>query len=66
MEPMGQMMLGDDQIDALAAYIWSLSRGVSTKVDVDVSASGMGRMTVLEAWFSVIKSFWDYTRLTQQ
>jgi mono/diheme cytochrome c family protein len=27
MEPMGQMMLGDDQIDALAAYIWTLSRG---------------------------------------
>jgi len=27
MEPMGQMMLGEDQIDALAAYIWSLSRG---------------------------------------
>lgn len=26
MEPMGQMMLDDNQIDALAAYVWSLSR----------------------------------------
>ena len=26
MEPMGQMMIDDDQLNALAAYVWSLSR----------------------------------------
>ena len=36
------------------------------KVDVDASASGRGRMMTLEAWFSVVNFFWDYTRLTQQ
>ena len=26
MEPMGRMMIDDDQLDALAAFVWSLSR----------------------------------------
>jgi hypothetical protein len=37
-----------------------------SKHKIDVFASGMSRMTTLEAWFSAIKSFWDYRRLTQQ
>ena len=50
----------------MGAAIGLVKQWSKYKVDVDASVSGRGRMMTLEAWFSVVNFFWDYTRLTQQ